>query len=354
MENKQRVNNIMEDKEKKYSVVTCASFGSSGSGVVTDFLGEFEGIYNPGDYEFRFLQDYGGVTTLEDCLVHSHHRLNSDIAIKNFIKYTRYQCGDIFNRRYNRFFNGRFGEITEAFLKDIIDIEWPGYWEEYQVLSPKYVTIFKYKIWPRILRLLQGNKYYIARYVPRRPMYYSNPTAERFQKAVRQYVRNLCSEVDPKGENRFIYFDQLMPPDNIDRYFNYFDDLRVIVVDRDPRDYYIENVLKLGEGWVPEDVDKYIALYKGLRSKIDTEHENNNIKRIQFEDAIFKYDEFKTEIMSFLQLSESSHVRPLLQFNPAVSRNNVQLWKKVQVPEGDVAKIEKELGEYCYNFPKLT
>lgn len=342
----------MEDKEKKYSVVTCASFGSSGSGVVTDFLGEFEGIYNPGDYEFRFLQDYGGITTLEDCLVHSHHRLNSDIAIKNFIKYADYQCGDVFNRRYNRFFNGRFGVHTTEFIKEILDIEWPGYWEEYQVLSPKYVTLFKYKIWPRLLRMLDGNRHYIARYLPRTPMYYSNPTAEDFQAAVRRYMRRLCEEVDPKGENRYVYFDQLVPPDNIDRYFNYFDDLKVVVVDRDPRDYYIENVIKYREGWVPEEVDKYIALYKGLRSKIDREHENRNIKRVRFEDTIFHYDDFKKEMCDFLGLEESSHVRPLSGFNPEVSSKNVGLWEKMDVPRDLIRKIEDGLGDYCYDFKK--
>lgn len=31
-----------------------------------------------------------------------------------------------------------------------------------------------------------------------------------------------------------------MPPTNIRRYENYCDSLKIIVVDRDPRDYYME------------------------------------------------------------------------------------------------------------------
>ncbi|GHU74081.1 hypothetical protein FACS189450_14630 [Spirochaetia bacterium] len=44
-----------------YKIVSCASFGGTGSGVVTDYLAEFDNIYNPGDSEFRFLHDYCGV-----------------------------------------------------------------------------------------------------------------------------------------------------------------------------------------------------------------------------------------------------------------------------------------------------
>ena len=71
----------------KHKIITCASFGNTGSGVITDYLLEFDNILNPGDYELRFLHDYDGVSTLEHALVHNFHRMNSDIAIQNFIRY---------------------------------------------------------------------------------------------------------------------------------------------------------------------------------------------------------------------------------------------------------------------------
>lgn len=334
----------------KYKVLSCASFGSSGSGVVTDYLMEFSNIYNPGDYEFRFLQDYGGITTLEDCLVHSHHRLNSDIAIQLFMKYVDYQCGDIFNKRYNRFFKDKFGKISKHFLQKIVEVKWDGYWEEYQILSPPYESIFKYKIFPRILRLLHGNKGYIAKYVPRRNMYFSNPSEEYFVSCVKEYIDELLTVLDAEHQYHYIYLDQLLPPDNINRYFKYFDDLHVIVVDRDPRDYYIENVLKLGEGWVPKDVDKFITLYKGIRKKIDIATDDSRILRIQFEDTIYHYEDFSEKINSFLGLSENYHVKNKEFFNPNKSRLNTQLWNKSSIDYAVIKRIENELSEYCYNF----
>ena len=263
-----------------YSVVSCASFGTSGSGVVTDFLSEFDNIYNPGDYEFRFLQDYGGVTTLEDCLVRSHHRLNSDIAIQNFINYVNFQCGDFINARYNKFFKGKFGEISRQFLNEIIEVEWPGYWEEYQIISPRLVSLLKYRVIPHLKQLLSGNRKYIAHYLPHRTMYFANPSESKFVSAVNRYINRLCAVIDPQNRYKYMYFDQLLPPSNIDRYFKYFDDLHVIVVDRDPRDYYVDNVIKCGEGWVPKDVDKFITLFKGIRKKVNEGSENHNILRM--------------------------------------------------------------------------
>lgn len=335
---------------QNYKIVSCASFGSSGSGVVTDYLSEFKCIYNPGDYEFRFLQDYGGITTLEDCLVHSHHRHNSDIAIKLFKKYVDYQSGDIFNRRYERFFGGKFKELSYRFLDEIIDAEWQGYWEEYQVLSPVIVTILKYKIYPRLLRLLSGNKGYIAKYVPRKKMYFANPTPEYFVECVQRYLESLFRVVDTTHRYKYLFFDQLLPSDDINRYFKYFKDLHVIVVDRDPRDYYIENVLRFGEGWVPRDLDKYIIFYKGVRKKLVPALDNPNILRIRFEDTIYHYDEFTKQINVFLNLSSEEHTCPFKHFNPEKSVHNTRLWEKMKVSPTIISRIENELGEYCYPF----
>jgi hypothetical protein len=333
-----------------HKIVTCASYGNSGSGVITDYLMEFRSIYNTGDFEFRFLHDYGGVTTLEDSLIRNHHRLNSDIAIQNFLKYVDYQSGDIFNRRYEKYFNNQFKKISYNFLDKLIEAQWDGYWDIYQVLSHPIITFFKYKVYPRFLKVLHGNKYYIARYVPRKKMYFSNPSEEYFMKCVQEYINDLCDVIDLNNEYNFLYFDQLLPPLNINRYFRYFNQLKVVVVDRDPRDYYIENYKKWKEGYIPQNIDQFIAVYKGIRKKIDQDESNDNILRIKFEDTIYNYAEFKSQINTFLDIKEEDHILPLSEFNPKKSIENTQLWKKYNIPPKIISKIEDELGIYCYHF----
>lgn len=337
---------------ENYKILTCASYGSSGSGIVTDYLMEFDNIHNPGDFEFRFLQDFGGVSTLEDCLVHSYHRLNSDVAIRLYIKYVNYQAGDFVNKRYNNVFKGEFKRISYEFIDSILDGKWKGHWEEDQVLSSKLKDILYYKVWTRIKRLADLNRKYIGRYYPKRDMYYADPTYEEFISAVKKYLNNLFKIVDPEHKYEYLYFDQLLPPTNIGRFFNYFDNCHVVVVDRDPRDYYIENVIRWGDSYIPPDLDTFIKVFKRMRRKLKTEQDSQNVLRVRMEDAIYHYDEFSKKIDAFIGLDSSHHTSPKSHFDPAVSINNTKLWEKRKVDMDIVHRLEDELGEYCYNFPE--
>ena len=42
-----------------------------------------------------------------------------------------------------------------------------------------------------------------------------------------------------KEHKPYLMVDQIVPPSNIQRFVRYFKDIKVIVVDRDPRDLYI-------------------------------------------------------------------------------------------------------------------
>lgn len=335
---------------KSYNIVTCASFGSSGSSVITDYLSEYSDVKNLGTYEFRFIQDYYGLGTLEDALVHSPHRLNSDIAIQNFLRYVDRQCGNFINRRYQKYFDNKWREISCQFIERLIDVEWNGYWEEYQIIEPKYYAILKYQILPRVKRFLSLNKKYIAHYVPRKKMFFSFPSEEFFLKCAKEYTHKLCLTIDPKHQYRYLVLDQIMPPANIGKYERYFYSIKTIVVDRDPRDYYIENVLRWGEGWVPKDVNKFAVLYRKQREQTDVFKDSTNVLRIQFEDSIFHYDDFEKSVSDFLELDSEKHIRPFGLFNPSKSVKNTRLWNKRNIDSALIHRIEELLPEYLYDF----
>ncbi len=334
----------------EHKIITCASYGNTGSGVITDYLLEFDNILNSGDFEFRFLQDYDGVSTLEHALVHNKHRMNSDMAIKNFIRYIKFQSGDFTSKRYEKFFHNRFKEISFDYLNKLVDLKWDGYWEQYQIVTPKIITILKYRIFPRLIRLFDNRKYSLGKYVPTSSMYLSMPTEIEFLKYTNQYIIDLCNGLDIENKFENIYFDQLVPPLNIQTYLRYYPNMKVVVVDRDPRDHYIDNIIKWREGWIPTDVNDYVKYYRKLREGLKTEKDDSRILRICFEDSIYKYDEFLLKVNSFLALNTKNHINPKKFFNPQLSVNNTQLWKKHKVNMSDIHQIERELSEFCYNF----
>lgn len=335
---------------RKYSIISNAGYGTTGSGIITDYLHEFACIKNLGDYEFRFLQDHDGISTLEDTLVHTPHRLNSDVAIRNYQRYIDRQCGTFLNRRYEAFFKGQWRKISNIFLEKLISIEWPGYWEEFQIVEPRLSVILKYQLLPRILRLSFGNTRCISHYIPKKDMFFSYPTEAYFLQCVKEYVHNLCSVIDPEHDFKYVFMDQLMPPTNIGRYERYMDSVKTIVVDRDPRDCYIENVLQYEEGWIPKDIDKYILHYRGIREQTKRFPDSENVLRIRFEDAIFHYDVFDEKIRNFLGLSQEDHTAKYSCFNPDVSIKNTRLWASRKVAPDIIKKIEAQLAEYCYDF----
>lgn len=330
--------------KNELSIISCSGYGNTGSSVLTDLLSEFIECYSMTDYEFRFLQDYGGITTLEDCLVKSPHRLNSDIALKNFERYINKKTNFLNRNGYEKFFNNKFKKYSKEYLEELVDIEWDGYWEQYQIECSLIREYLYYKIWPRIKKILTGKKT-LNEVIPRKKMYYSNPK-EKFYKITQKYMNKLFSEIYLKNQLNKIVFDQLIPPNNILRYKKFINNLKVVVIDRDPRDLYIENMEKCKEPWIPSDIDKFILHYKLLRQ--DLEHDEKTIIRINFEEFIYDYENTLLKIIKFLDLKKESHIYKKKYFIPEISKKNTKLWIKNTKYNKEIKKIEIELNKYCY------
>ena len=106
----------------KTKVITCAGYYGTGSSAITDLLGEFSNVYFVGDYEFRFVQDPGGIADLEYNIVDNYHRHNSGYALKRFKKNIDFLCKNKFNKTYEKTFHGRVWQITRewAYLLDVL------------------------------------------------------------------------------------------------------------------------------------------------------------------------------------------------------------------------------------------
>lgn len=335
---------------KEHKIISCAGFGSTGSSVVTDYLCEFQNIHVPyKDDEVRFLYEFGGISTLESIIVDNPSRQNSDYAILLFRRMIKYYAGNRFNHRYNTFLQGRFEELSDKFLSDLIEVSWKGQRELDFLIDSKVETFFK-KIWPRIKAIICCDTRNLAKYRPEREMYYSGIGEKDFLGCVSKYMNSIFDVVDPNNSWDFLYFDQLAPCCNISRISRYVNNLRVVVVDRDPRDQYIESVLGYGEKFHPRDIDKFILFYKRLRESAAKDGSQPNVLKVKFEDCVYHYNETFSKINSFLGLDESKHAYPKSKFNPDISINNTQLWKRNEKYEEYTDKIEKELSEYCYQY----
>ncbi|KJG56829.1 hypothetical protein UA38_12670 [Photobacterium kishitanii] len=332
-------------------VITCTGYGGTGSSVVSDLLAEFDTICSFGNFEFRFIQDPHGLRDLDYGIVENNNRLSTSYHINNFKKYVNYLSKSKVYP-YEKFFNGNFKKITDEYLSNIIDVSWDGFWHQDIIdESPlKKLAYYSERFYQKkILRMKEGGAELYGS-LSKKKMYYSY-SSDKFYLETKKYIRSLINTSN-YYDNEYVVFDQIIPPNDTEHYLRYFDDIRVIIVDRDPRDLYLINKCQWNEKWIPtEDVDTYIKWFKVLREHQKYDNENpKKVLRLPFEDFIYDYDKTVELVADFIGVNNSFHTKPKTIFNPDVSIKNTNL--KLIYPEmkSDIEKIESELSEFCYKF----
>lgn len=321
-------------------IITTTGYGGTGSSAISDILKEFNNCYSYGSFEFRFLQDPDGIMDLEYKLVENVNRLNNDTAIKRFEKYCKLISGNNgWWCNYNNIFEGKFNYLTGKYIKNLINFSWQGSWHQDEVSGENKIT-YKSKIY-KIMRVLKMEKYLVKN----EKMYFSMPK-EKFYLYTKEYLKELFQILN-KENKEYLVLDQLIPPLNVKKYMKYFDNIKIIIVDRDPRDLYVLNKEFWKEGWIPTNIEIYIQWYKLLRE--NKEH-HENILHLKFEDLVYKYEETLKIIMDFLDENKKNHINKMEFFNPQISKNNTQVFSNINKYKKEIEEIERNLAKYCYKF----
>ena len=332
----------MDKKEVQY--ICIVGYGWSGSSAVVDLMKEFEGNWDP-EAEFRIIPEPHGVVDLEHVLFDRWDAQNVDIAIQDFLELAGFlnQNEGKFRRgiNYDEKFHGKFMEATETFINEITNYRYDSYWWIYNFRMPYSKWLIK-----KIVNKIIPQKYIET-------MYFSDIDREEFYQAVKRYMKNLVEIVGDGNECRNIILDQAVQPQHPLKAFDYFDNVKVIIVDRDPRDIYCDMVeLKKLVGHdiaFTHDASKFVKWHRKYRENDHIQHDR--ILRIQFEDLILHYEDTVKQIVDFVGDDTMTHVEKLKHFDPTVSRKNVG--KYLSFPfQDEIQVLEKELAEYLYPLEK--
>lgn len=208
-------------------IITCAGFYGTGSSSITNLMSEYDNVKALDETEFRFVQDIDGISDLEFHLVENHNRHNSGHALKRFKKLIDFYSGKWFNKRFERFYHGNFKKISYKYIDELTDFTYNAHWfyDEYDKGLWYY---YRKQSEEKILKKISKNGGILKKEIT----YASHPTEEKFLQCTRTYLNELVSYVNDENKE-FVMVDQLVPPKNIDRFARYFDDIKVVVVDRD-------------------------------------------------------------------------------------------------------------------------
>lgn len=335
--------------------ITCAGYGYTGSSAVTDLLHEFDNINVNNSIEARFIYDPFGISDLEYFLVENPNRHNASYAIKEFRKYAYYLSKYGTLGELEKQFNYNFMKITDDYINKLIISNYDAIWTyEYYKKGNIYITFMR--VYNRLKKVITK---LITHKIASKDFFFMDGinyctihNQEQFIEYTKEYINNLFNETNKNYE--FNYFDQLVPSSNIERYIRYFDDIKVICVDRDPRDIYIleQEVWKTHQ--IPSDVEKFCSWYRWQREikPIDCSN-NSNIMKINFEDFIYSYEKSVERIYEFLQIDESHHKQKKKYLNPEISIQNTQLKKSFSKYNKEIKIIEQKLKQFLYEFPDI-
>lgn len=330
-------------------LITCTGYGSTGSSVVTDLLAEFKDVNSYGDFEFRFLQDPHGLRDLEYGLFENNNRLNTDYYIKQFIKYSKFLSkSKVYN--YEKYFDSNFKILSDEFIDDIIDVKWQGYWHQ-DIIDENIFRKFFYYLERVIQKKVLKQRYSGANYY-KNIMHYAVPVSkEEFYDKTKIYTDKLINSMNIEKKYNFLALDQLVPPDHNQTYLNYFNNLKIIIVDRDPRDLFLLEKYQYKHKWVPfEDIEQFVKWFKLIRQHRKSEVKSDNVLYIYFEDFIYDYDNSIEKVIDFIGLDKDKWNKKKKYFNPDISIKNTKKWLVYPEAKKEIEYIERELKEFLVEY----
>jgi hypothetical protein len=310
-------------------IVDLSGFMFSGKSALSDLLREFDRVFVPPvTEEFDLLRISGGLIDLKGAVecwspIRNHSAINRfERIVKKWATAPRFplnlfKTGSSYGRRYPK-----LSPSLESFLEEIVVVEYETPWP---------YDDFEDGVWQTFKRKL------LAKFGIVKNRLYRLTSADVFYPAAQKFVCNvLSSEHDDSKIDTIVTHNALEPFNPDQNLILLGKGAQCIVIDRDPRDIYL-NVISIagGSGFDNEfykriagatSVDLFISRYKLYRSMIKPS--GKNILRIMFEDLIDNYETTKARVLDFLQIEQTAHVNQFKYFDPKKSAKNVRLWEK--------------------------
>ncbi len=335
--------------KNKIQYILVNGFYASGSSAVIDYLKEFEHVYVP-DCELRFIKEPHGIIDLDCCLNGFNDVLNEDIEIREFIWFMKKQIKNgrgfrSFGRNFGAYFGKDITALTNAYIRNITDCRYKGYWD-YLPVYDSYARYIVHKICRRIGIEDRVNF----------EMYFRSSGEEQFRKATRIYLNKIFEKLLAGRTEHTIVLDQAVPANQPAWGHRYFPGCKIITVDRDPRGVFnssIKQVSQVLSGSIGKyaletgRINLFTDYYKKMRRK--SLHDAPHLE-IQFEDFVLDRNGCRKKLLEYVGFEESSHIHKGKYFVPENSRKNIDIWKNLPYKK-EIAVIEKELPEYLAEMP---
>ena len=329
-----------------FDFICVSGYGKSGSGACVDVLKEFEFIGGL-DKEFRISKDPFGLLDLEASIIDNWEFVRHNVAINDFLKYCSMlsRKDGVFKKVGKNFSDLLYVDFMHESLEYIDRINDFSYLGDSLLNRYRLNAVQSFKQRVRSKFNLNNST----------PMYFARPSREKFIIETRGYLRRIFKNYAHNKNISSIVLDQAAPPINFKKTLEYFDNAKLIIIDRDPRDIYATMINEgrlLGADAINDDsADKYIAWHNSVRkqvpSGIDDTFMQDNVLRLNFEDFFTRYEETLEKIQEFLNI-DVSHKYKNTRFKYKNIDKHVGIWKHIS-NQNIMSRINEELESYCFS-----
>ena len=341
----------MREKNKKYpTALHFGGFAATGGSALRDFFYEYTELF-VFPAEFRLLKEKNGLLDLEKALFISKSPDNIDLAIRDFKKLA-YDLARIttkltrFGFSYDKFTEKNFSKFTNHFIDEITDYKYPLNTHNYDFRK----STFKSQLDRYSSKLLPYSFF-------EKDAYMAYPNYESFMRSAKKLLRlTFQAAYKKEGFNpKYVGLHNMVNHFTLEEIYDsskYFDDFKMIIIDRDPRDVFIDFP---HHRYLPRNVDNlekakcFIHFFKSLRKKIKEVAQLEFCLKISFEELVLNYEETKRKIEGFLGITEKNENLKKKLFSPEKSIKNIRKYKNINFEYNSSIKlIENELTDFLY------
>ena len=329
-------------------IVELSGYSFSGKSAVYDLLCEFEGYANHGKgFEFDLIRTSNGILNLYNNLVLSWSPVRSSEAIRAFNDLIISYGGDgslisrltKSGRHYDKF-SSNFTKVSNDYIDQLTLATWKSEWPFLYKTDHVLITILKKILFRLGHKKIFENTVYLSRF-----------EEKEFVDITKNYLNTLFVN-SVSTRDKAVVINNAFEPFTPSMSHRFFDNVKSIVVDRDPRDTYLSalncgvvNGVDVGNTITGGNVETFVQRFKIYRDRIENTPET---LRINFESLVLDYEATLDIIYSHLEEDSSVHTMKGTAFNPVGSSNNIGMWK-VSKNQKDIDYIANSLEEFCIN-----
>ncbi len=320
--------------KKKLIVITSGS-GNSGAGAIHDYLLNRSDFSSPFfGQEFRLISDPHGIENLYNNFFTNFSLNNSSEALYQFKQYALNFLKIKFGNKKIIYNEKKFINEVSDYIKNIKQLEYSGYPQYKRVSKSNTInTVFKIK---RIFMKMKNHEFHGNRM-------FLSVNEKEFIKFTKKFLNSIIL-INSKEKNiKNIILDQSTNFWNPEIAFKYFDNLRILIINRDPRGVYYSMRSRQSFSYPGYDINLFIHWYQNImkRRKIITKKYKNNIKEINFEKFLLNFSNEEKKLANFLKISNNI----TSNFNPEISKKNIFKAEKF-LSKRDLNLIKKKLKKY--------